>query len=427
MTARSSDSNGWWSVKRNPLSKVGVFDYTAASVGAPEGVGPAGGDPHRLIRVYRPAEELSDPDCIESFKLTPWVNDHTMLGSEDDGLTPAERKGVGGVIGEDVGFDADTGTLYGNLKMFSAAHDRVVKAGKTELSLGYRCVYDFTPGEFNGEKYDAIQRKLRGNHVASVPKGRMGPGVAVLDHAMTFALDAQDIEPMLTPEQIAQLKAMIDAAAAGTQMDDATKAEFAKLCGLLAGGAPDPAPAAADTPNPAPAANPFAKDSEMTDVEKAAKEAEDKAAADAAAATAAEEKKAEDAATLRATAQDSQIAALTARVAAQDAALAVHAARPTMDEAAVFTALAERDRLAAKLKPVIGVFDHSAMTIDALAQYGVSKIPALVGTAPAAARYALDGYLAAPVAQPGTVTTAADAAAPANGFVSRQLNPAPAA
>ncbi len=427
MTQRQSDANGWWSVRRNPLSKVGVFDYTAASVGAPPEVGPPGGDPHRIIRVYRPAEELSDPACIDSFKLTPWVDDHTMLGDEGEGLTPAERKGVGGVIGEDVGFDAETGTLYGNLKMFSAAHDRVVRNGKTELSLGYRCTYDFTPGVWNGAKYDAIQRKLRGNHVASVKQGRMGPGVAVLDHAMTFALDAQDIEPMLTPEQIAQLKAMIDAVAAGQPMDDATKAEFAKLAGMVAGGGtPAPPPA---NPN-APPAPPPAKDSEMTDAEKAAKEAEDKATADAAAAAEAEKTAADNAAALRTAATDSQIAALQARVAAQDEALAAAQARPAMDEAAMFTAVAARDSLAARLKPVVGVFDHSAMTMDALTEYGISKIAALaahVGADAVARRYALDGFLTASAAHaPKTVTSAEDAA-PVAGFVSAQLNPAPAA
>lgn len=426
MTQRSADANGWWSVKRNPLSKVGVFDYTAGSVGMP-------GDPNRIVQVYRPAEELSDPECIESFKLTPWVNDHTMLGAEADGLTPAERKGIGGVIGEDVGFDAATGTLYGNLKMFSQAHDAVVRNGKTELSLGYRCTYDFTPGEWNGKKYDAIQRKLRGNHVASVAKGRMGPGVAVLDH-MTFALDAQDIEPMLTPEQAAQLKAMIDAVLAGTPMDEPTKAEFAKLAGMVAGvGGADPnaEPNPNAPPAPGAAAKPFAKDAEMTDAEKAAKEAEDKAALDAKAAEEAEKTAAEDAAAKRSAAQDSKIAALEARAVATDEALAAATSRPAMDEATVFTAIAERDALAARLKPVVGVFDHSAMTMDALTTYGVDKIPALAANAAlktdaTARRFALDGFLAAPRLAPGTVTTAADAAASPGGFVAKQVN-APAA
>jgi hypothetical protein len=65
MTQRITDSNGWFEVKRNPLSRVGVFPYSARSVGL-EGV-----DADNVVRVLRPEEELSSPECIESFKLLP--------------------------------------------------------------------------------------------------------------------------------------------------------------------------------------------------------------------------------------------------------------------------------------------------------------------------------------------------------------------
>ncbi|MES1986804.1 MAG: DUF2213 domain-containing protein, partial [Pseudomonadota bacterium] len=55
---------------------------------------------------------------------------------------------------------------------------------KIELSMGYTCVYDFTSGIFNGERYDAIQREIRANHIALVDQGRMGKEVRVLDRAL---------------------------------------------------------------------------------------------------------------------------------------------------------------------------------------------------------------------------------------------------
>lgn len=185
-SARLVDTNGWFEVRDNPISKAGVFPYKGVQLpGAP--------DPDKIYGVFRPPEELADPETIDSFRLLPWIDNHVMLGSEDLGMTPAEKKGVQGVIGEDVYF-AD-GTLYANLKVFSQALADAINAGKRELSCGYRCTYEWVSGVFEGNHYDAIQRRIRGNHIASVKAGRMGSDVAVqdeyaLDH-FTFALDGK--------------------------------------------------------------------------------------------------------------------------------------------------------------------------------------------------------------------------------------------
>ncbi len=183
-SARVEDINGWPEIKDNPLSKEGVFEYRGSQIpGAP--------DKDKLYRVYRSASELSSPETIESFKLIPWIDNHVMLGREQDGLTRPEQKGIQGVIGQDVYFK--DGTLYGNLKLFSSAMKDMIEAGKKELSCGYRCTYDWTPGTWNGQHYDAVQREIRGNHLALVKRGRMGPDVAVLDHSDTslpFVCDA---------------------------------------------------------------------------------------------------------------------------------------------------------------------------------------------------------------------------------------------
>ena len=174
---KETDTNGWFEVKDNPLSKEGVFLYRGNQIILPDGS--RASDSDDLVPVYRPAEELSDQEAIDSFKLVPWVDEHTMLGSEELGLTPAERKGVSGVVGEDVYFK--DGTLYGNIKAFSENLARKIENGKKELSLGYRCSYERSSGEWKGQKYDYIQRNLRGNHLALVDKGRMGAEVRVMD------------------------------------------------------------------------------------------------------------------------------------------------------------------------------------------------------------------------------------------------------
>lgn len=179
-TAREIDTNGWFEVKGNPISKVGVFPYSGRSLGGSP-------DKNQTYMVYRPAEELGSDETIDSFRLVPWIDNHPpgLLGREEDGLTRPEAKGVQGVTGEDVYFDPDAfehGALFSNIKLFSSAMADQVEAGKKQLSAGFRCEYDWTPGVFEGQAYDCVQRKIRGNHLASVKQGRMGPQVAVLDH-----------------------------------------------------------------------------------------------------------------------------------------------------------------------------------------------------------------------------------------------------
>jgi len=190
MTARVPDSNDWYEIKDNPLSKVGVFSYSGASI---DSNGEMGLDPKGIYSVYRPAKELSDPETIESFKLLPWIDDHELLGNEDAGLTPADEKGVKGVVGQDVYFQ--DGFLRGNIKLFSEDLANAIEAGKSELSCGYKCAYHLEEGIFGDQKYQVVQTKIRGNHLASVDEGRMGPEVAVLDH-LTFTIDSKDFKRM---------------------------------------------------------------------------------------------------------------------------------------------------------------------------------------------------------------------------------------
>lgn len=206
MTERIPDLNGWYTIPRNPLAKAGVFPYSAKAIQAPGWES----DPGRMINVYRPEAELSDPETMESLKLLPWVDDHTMLGDPTvlPGVTPPEMKGVHGTIGEQIEYDRDTRTLYGNIKLWSATLADAIDVGKKELSMGFRCVYEFCNGNFEGQPYQAIQRILRGNHMASVKLGRMGPDVAVLDHFI-FTVDAKEIQPMTTPLKISRADLMV--------------------------------------------------------------------------------------------------------------------------------------------------------------------------------------------------------------------------
>lgn len=339
MTARTPDANGWYEVKDNPISRVGVFDYLGSSCGGPE--------PGRIYKVLRPEEELADPQCAASFRLLPWTDGHAMLGNEAEGLTPPEKKGAHGVIGEQVRFDPATGMLLANIKVWSASLADAIDAGKRELSAGYRCVYDWTPGVWNGQPYDCVQRRIRGNHLALVDEGRMGPEVAVLDQ-LTFTIDAKDFTPMAdTPENAAGSGGSIDLTAFAAQVKTLTDAMGA-LQPLLQALVPA-APGAADTDASTDAEPPPA----ATDEEPAA------SGMDAA-----------------------EVKALRAEV----DALKKGGIKALVGE------IGARDALASRLSEHIGTFDHADKTLAEVADYGVQKLGLKVAAGHEVA--ALEGYLA---------------------------------
>jgi 8-oxo-dGTP pyrophosphatase MutT (NUDIX family) len=346
-SARSYDGNGWYEVKKNPISRVGIFPYSGAQLGL------QGDDAERIFQVLRPPEELSDPECIASFKLLPWIDNHAMLGPAAQAMTdaalPAEAKGVHGVIGEQVFFE--DGVLYGNIKTFSDHLADLIDAGKRELSAGYRCVYDMVSGIFNGQHYDCVQRQIRGNHLALVKEGRMGPGVAVMDH-LTFSFDAKEIT------MPADNKDGKDGATAG----EPSLADAIKMLGEIA-----PQVAALNAAVAKLSATPATP--AVTDGTKPA---------DAAAAVteAVEDKK--------------DFAAMDASLKEAHAALADMKTNGTRT---FLKAVAERDALVTRLVPHVGAFDHALMTRDEVAVYGCEKLK--INAPKEAAVYALDAFLQA--------------------------------
>lgn len=178
--AKKVDENGWWIIKDNPLSKVGIYPYLGKQIDDSL-------EPNKIYRVFRPAEELLNKDTVRSFNLVPLINDHEMLGKD---FKPAEKKGIDGIIYNPR--VAHENMLIGNIKIYSQQMMDDIKNGKKELSMGYTCIYDLTPGDWDGQPYDVVQRNLRGNHVALVDKGRMGSDVRVYDKHV--CCDSLDIE-----------------------------------------------------------------------------------------------------------------------------------------------------------------------------------------------------------------------------------------
>lgn len=354
---RQLDINGWPEIRDNPISKAGVFQYSGRSIGDPAL------DPNRLYSVYRPAEELNNPETLASFRLLPFTNDHPtdMLGVDDD-APKIDGKPMEGVIGERVWFDEATGMLRANLKLFTERINRAIEAGKRDVSAGFRCIYEKAAGVYNGQPYEYIQRNIRGNHASLVTEGRAGPDVAVLDHfKLTF--DAKEAMTMADPVKdangeggqemtLAEITATIKAI--GPQIAALTEA-MAALSGkpeaeAIVEDADGEQPAAIDAEGEEPAA---LDKCTMDAIEKAVSRAMSKAA------------------------------------------------KPTkaLDSKDVIRTLEQRDALYQGVSKQVGAFAHTGMDAQDIAVYAVDKL-GLQNVPKGAEVVAVEAYLAAATKQP---------------------------
>lgn len=200
-TARYIDENGFMMVKGCPISSFGIFDYGAGQLGLD-------GDPNRIVKVYRPESAVNNPQTIESFKNVPFIDDHEMLsGFDGDSEASApEDYGVDGVMTSSVYYDKPW--LRGDLKIFSRKMQEALRAGKKDLSLGYSCDFELTPGTFDGQRYEVVQTNLRGNHIALVDEGRV-PGARVLDGRKVFDHLSFHVGPSINEDKSMSKKATV--------------------------------------------------------------------------------------------------------------------------------------------------------------------------------------------------------------------------
>lgn len=144
------------------VARSGIQLYHAGELGMD-------GTPDRIVRVYRPPEEVFAAEAMASYAHRPVTVDH-----------PAElldasnwKDHAKGQTGDEVLRDGEFVRVPLMLMDKAAIEDW--SAGKRELSMGYTMDLEVVTGETpSGEQYDAIQRNLRMNHLALVSRARGG-------------------------------------------------------------------------------------------------------------------------------------------------------------------------------------------------------------------------------------------------------------
>lgn len=238
MTVRRYDKSALGKPQRQPngwlrgdafLSRTGVFEYLNAD--------------NSVRRELRLPEHVFAADALASFGMVPVTNDHPDVALDATNTAKYQR----GQVGSDVRREGDH--VRASLLITDAALVSLVEEGKSELSCGYDCDLEMSPGEWQGIKYDAVQRNIRGNHVAVVDRGRAGPtarinmdaaaaimirrdeGVSSMD-MVEVVIDGQKLQ---VPKDLAQrLLAMInnngdEQPRAAAEEDKAGKADRARL------------------------------------------------------------------------------------------------------------------------------------------------------------------------------------------------------
>lgn len=146
------DTDGF--MRDSPIvARTGVYEYRN-----PDGT---------IRREYRPADEVFASDALNSFRGKPITVLHPKKGK----ITAANAFGtaIGSILSD--GYQKDDKYVACDIVIF--APDKMGK--HRELSLGYRCDCEETPGVApDGQPYDAIQRNIRINHLAVVPLARAG-------------------------------------------------------------------------------------------------------------------------------------------------------------------------------------------------------------------------------------------------------------
>ena len=147
-----------------------IQDYYGSEIGE--------GEPGKLYKIWRPADEIFRADSLATFAHKP-----VTMGHPEIGVTPDTwRRDAIGHVGSEVVRDGEF-VRVPLVVMDKGAIDKI-EDGTREISMGYECDLVMEAGTTpDGRTYDGFQRNIRINHCAIVPAGRAGPQCRIGDSA----------------------------------------------------------------------------------------------------------------------------------------------------------------------------------------------------------------------------------------------------
>jgi len=149
------------------VARTGIQQYLGSELGKPE---------LPIVRVYRPEESVFHADAMLSYAYRPMTNDHPAEPVTADNWRDVAVGQTGGEVARDGDF------VRVPLVLMDATAIADYEAGKRELSMGYEAEIVFQDGVTpDGQQYDAIQTRMRMNHLALVDRARGGDALRIGD------------------------------------------------------------------------------------------------------------------------------------------------------------------------------------------------------------------------------------------------------
>lgn len=176
------DKNGFVVLEARPTG-VGVLKY-------PDGKG-------GFIRELRRETEVFKPESMATMALKPFTLMHR--GRHLDSKTA--KRFMHGMTGENIRQDGDFIACKISI-VDEKAIEGIEDGSMVELSPGYSCKIDKTPGEWRGERYDQEQINIVYNNVSGVDKARKS--------GASFRFDSEDGELLISGFEFEEKETMAD-------------------------------------------------------------------------------------------------------------------------------------------------------------------------------------------------------------------------
>lgn len=149
------------------VARTGIQLYSGREVGKPD---------QAVVKIFRSADEVFADAALRSFAHRPITNDHPpVMVDTKNWKDYAKGSTSDEVLAKD---------KYIRVPLMVSDQETIdlIDSGKRELSVGYTCDIDWTPGiTSTGEAFDGQQRNIRANHIAVVQRGRAGSECAIGD------------------------------------------------------------------------------------------------------------------------------------------------------------------------------------------------------------------------------------------------------
>lgn len=160
---------GYLTFKDVPIARSGVFPYRRSD-GATTYEAKL---PEDILSVSTMISARTKSVTDEHPQELVTVNNHKDLSK---GLTHTDSR-------------VDGDKLYVSFTVTDSALIQKIKNGKREVSIGFLSDIVSQDGEYNGQRFDAIQRNIEINHVAVVEKGRAGPEIGIRNDSDAWQIE----------------------------------------------------------------------------------------------------------------------------------------------------------------------------------------------------------------------------------------------